>query len=730
MLFNFIKIKNTFLVNFLFLVFLGIVFNLIFCGEAKAETRTKTVEYFLGQNQNSGTGVAANTYWSPTAVTVELPDVITSANAVKSAWVDFTFQSASTGAPGVVTIGLTPAGMSESVFTSVSYLASGENYAIRVKPDFTSAVGARFTSAGSFSFSFRAKVAGTATKMASAKLFITYDYDDQAAIQINTVKYRIGQSTGNVAVGSTGITFTSPNLAIVENSPTVLSAWAEIRGQIPATGTTDSTFAVNYDSDSASNYYLDNAGGTDSQAIYILHPKNTLTLNNTHTLKISATTGYQMNLVSAEQVITYKFNYADSVNLTQTREILLGSDGNKASATPLNINETVNIPEDSHSFKNTFLRGTAHAVSNSTFNLAGARGETTPSPTKSYTFTSATEDMNNFWILSDDIGDLSSMAGGDNNISVTFGGTMTSRSIFLVLTYSYAKSSSAVSGGAVFWTEQQTSYGTSDTPSVNIAIAGTLVSGNRDSYIWANSVNGQTADKAVSISTQPTSTSLYNWNSTGEYQWLLFFHRNTAGEIYSNGTYTINLNSTGSNVMAAVVGVNYFYNNSAGSLTVDIVDNEGVSVSNPSVGFSGVNYNWSAQQSTATLGISTQKIRISNTTATPTWTLSLAATTGSDLWTGGGNTYDFNGTAAAGRLNINPGGITITPQSGCNNTGLTGGSSSYFVQGTQDSINLITAGASAGTNCYWDVTGVEMTQDIPAAQAIGNYSLNLILSVI
>ena len=61
------------------------------CDEAQAETRTKTVEYFLGQNQNSGTGVAANTYWSPTAVTVELPDAITSANAVKSAWVDFTF---------------------------------------------------------------------------------------------------------------------------------------------------------------------------------------------------------------------------------------------------------------------------------------------------------------------------------------------------------------------------------------------------------------------------------------------------------------------------------------------------------------------------------------------------------------------------------------------------------------------------------------------------------------
>ncbi|MEF3691627.1 MAG: hypothetical protein V3574_01055 [Candidatus Moraniibacteriota bacterium] len=713
---------------FLLIAFLGLAF--FGCKEARAETRTKTVEYFLGQNQTSGSGVSANTYWSPSAVTIELPDSVTSANAVKSAWVDFTFQTASTSAPGVVTIGLTPSGMSESVFTSVSYLSSGENYAIRVKPDFTSAVAARFTSAGSYSFSFRARVANVATKMASAKLFITYDYDDQATTQLNTVKYIIGQSAGNVAVGTTGTTFTSPNLAIAEDSPTVVSAWAEIRGQIPATGTTDSTFTVNYDSDTVSNYYLDNVGGSDVQAIYILHPKNTLTINNTHTLKIAVTTGYQMNLVSAEQVLTYKFNYANSTTLTQTREIVLGSEGNKASSTPLSGTDTVNIPEDNHSFKNIFLRGTAHSVSAGTYGVASIRGSSAPTPSSSFSQTVSTEKLNNFWILSDDVNDLSSMVQGNNTISYAFTGTMTSRTAQLVLTYSYAKNSSVVSGNAVFWTEQQTTYGTSDTPSVNIAIAGTLVSGNWDSYIWANSINSQTADKAVSISTQPTSASLYNWNSSGEYQWIIFFHRNTAGEISSNGTYTINLNSTGSNVMAAVVGVSYFYNNSTGSLTVDIVDSGGSSVGSPTVSFSGVSYNWSAQQSTATMGVSAQKIRVTNTTGTPNWTLSIAGTVNTNLWTSGGNTYDFNGTAAAGRLNANPSGITITPQSGCNNTGLTGGSSNYFVQGTQDSINILTAGSSAGTNCYWDITGVGLTQDIPAAQAIGSYSLNLILSII
>lgn len=167
-----------------------------------------------------------------------------------------------------------------------------------------------------------------------------------------------------------------------------------------------------------------------------------------------------------------------------------------------------------------------------------------------------------------------------------------------------------------------------------------------------------------------------------------------------------------------------------GTLAVDIVDEGGSSVVSPSVSFSGANFNWAAQQSTASMGISAQKIRVTNTTSTPNWTLSIAATANTNLWTSGGNTYDFNDVATAGRLNVDASGVTIIPQSGCSNTGLTNGSSAYFVQGSQDSINLITAGASTGTNCYWDITGVNMTQDIPAAQLTGNYALNLILTII
>lgn len=520
--------------------------------------KTKTIEFFVGQDQTGGTGVAANTYWSST-FTVNLPDAISSPTMIKSAWVDYTFQTASTAAPGVVTMGLTPSGSTETLVSSASYLSSGGNYTIRVKPDYTAAVQASLQAAGSKSFTFRARVAGAPRKMENAKMYITYDYDDAAPTQIRTIKYRIGQSTGNTAVGATGVTFTSPVMTVTESSPVVVSAWSEIRGQVPATGTTDSTFAVNYDTDTSSNYYLDNAGGTYGQEIYILHSKPSLALNTAHTLKIAATTGYQMNLVSAEQVITYTFDYANSTTLMQTTEAMLGSDGNKASATALVSIDSLNIPEDSVVFHDAYLVGSAHAVASGTFGLAAQLGVTAPTPVTNYTYTASTKTINNFWILSSDVNNLSTMVKGNNALTVNFIGTMTSRAAQVLVTYSYAKSSLYQSASAVFWANQQTAYGTADAPLVNINIAGAPEVGSYRSYTWASLVNGVKVDRAANISVNPTATKTYNWNSTGAYQWIMFFDKNTNNEIISNGAYTINLGATGSNVMSAVENVSWIY---------------------------------------------------------------------------------------------------------------------------------------------------------------------------
>lgn len=180
----------------------------------------------------------------------------------------------------------------------------------------------------------------------------------------------------------------------------------------------------------------------------------------------------------------------------------------------------------------------------------------------------------------------------------------------------------------------------------------------------------------------------------------------------------------------------------AGTLTTDIVDAGGSSVTNPSIAMGAVATAFSYQTVNGTLGVSTQKIRTDNSTGNAQWTLTIAADSGpTALWSAGTPKYDFNDPTAnagdggdadsyGGQMTVNPSAGTLTPKSGCANTGLTLGSSASFSEGVTNSITLLTAGSSAAIRtCYWDLTGVSVSQTIPAEQAAGNYSLNMTLTV-
>ncbi len=168
----------------------------------------------------------------------------------------------------------------------------------------------------------------------------------------------------------------------------------------------------------------------------------------------------------------------------------------------------------------------------------------------------------------------------------------------------------------------------------------------------------------------------------------------------------------------------------AGTLGVDIVDAGGTTVGSPAVAFGAAPFSFSTQTGTGTLGVSSQKIRVSNGTTTATWSMAIAATSGNTtLWSAGTPTMDFNGSAAAGRLTVDASVGTITPTDSYTTTGLTKGSSTAFAQGTTDSITLLTAGGTADKPGRWDFTGVALTQDIPAAQTPGTYTINMTLTV-
>ena len=182
-------------------------------------------------------------------------------------------------------------------------------------------------------------------------------------------------------------------------------------------------------------------------------------------------------------------------------------------------------------------------------------------------------------------------------------------------------------------------------------------------------------------------------------------------------------------IFLSLVSIQLLYANNAttlnqtineGTLSVDIVDAAGDPVASPSVIFGAVSFSFSAQDATGTLGTATEKIRLSNPTASETWSVNMAATGGADtLWTDSTYTYPFDSTGGAdsGRLTVDPSVGTITAiGSGCTNTNVTKGASDYFLSGTTDSIDLMNAVAGADIDCQWDLTGVSLSQRLPAGQ--------------
>ena len=177
----------------------------------------------------------------------------------------------------------------------------------------------------------------------------------------------------------------------------------------------------------------------------------------------------------------------------------------------------------------------------------------------------------------------------------------------------------------------------------------------------------------------------------------------------------------------------------AGSLSVDIVDGSGNTVGSPSVTFGAVDYSFDNQDGTGTLGTASEKIRTYNPTSTETWTVNIAGSATTALWTSGGNTYDFNdgsgysdgadSDSKGGQMTVDPSGGTLAGVSGCSTSNVSKGASDAFVEGSVNSIDLMSASAGAATFCRWDLTGVSLTQGIPGGTPAGAYSLDMTLTI-
>lgn len=167
---------------------------------------------------------------------------------------------------------------------------------------------------------------------------------------------------------------------------------------------------------------------------------------------------------------------------------------------------------------------------------------------------------------------------------------------------------------------------------------------------------------------------------------------------------------------------------SSGALSTDIRNSGGSVVASPSFAMSAATVSTSQQTVTGEFGSNSQRVSVDNPGgADGGWTLAWNATVpGTSEWTDGGNNYAYNGSEAAGRLTINPAAGSLTALTG-GSTGLTLGSSGFF-SGTTP-ITLLSADASSADIWNGYITGIDLTQTIPASQPAGSYTLDMTQTV-
>ena len=191
---------------------------------------------------------------------------------------------------------------------------------------------------------------------------------------------------------------------------------------------------------------------------------------------------------------------------------------------------------------------------------------------------------------------------------------------------------------------------------------------------------------------------------------------------------------------------------SAASLAVSIVDASGTAVDSPLVTFGDVVRASDCMTATATLGETTQRIRVTNPGASDSgWKLSIAANATTSLWESQGDSskqFDFNDVgdssslgcsdlsssgdtdSAGGQLTIDPSVATLAGVNSAATTGISKGSTASFAEGTLDSIDLLTAGSNSLNFGAWELQGVGLSQKIPASQDVAtDYQLTLVLTV-
>jgi hypothetical protein len=290
--------------------------------------RTKTVEYAWVQDTAS---VAAGTVRTLTARTINIPE--TTNRTFRSVYIMSHIQSDNTTAasPTSIAYGF---GIDAVAFSTKSVsdtmTTSGENEAYTFYTDVTAYFVTNFTGT-SHTVRLTTNMAVAATTNVSAKLIITYEYDDSETTRLKTVRIPVASSTSTITTSLAQIGQV-PDLDdfLPEASKTYRDIFFETHvneGTVAAVaGNPTLTFALDAEGGTADGAHMDDQNS--ARYYYRIWSRTDMTTSDPHAFK-AATSNLSMPFpgLSATLVVTYEYNHTNSTRIMNSLVVPATSPG-------------------------------------------------------------------------------------------------------------------------------------------------------------------------------------------------------------------------------------------------------------------------------------------------------------------------------------------------------------------------------------------------------------------
>jgi hypothetical protein len=320
-----------------------------------AANRVKTVEYMLPNILTQVTQVAAaGTYTDSADATIYIPE--TTSRVILSAVLEVTaYNYLYTNSSNVSGWGVRCSCNAGANWTSKAVVSalneSDENYQALFMVDMTAEFTARFAGTSDtcrWGYYIYGTASTTGWSNASAKLIITYEYDDTAHdTRLKTVRIPIESRNGRVtttwtAIGQGAATEQIPILTgagafLPEASVVIRQKYLELWGNTLPGDTTDAAISLRMDAGGTTYAYqpFDNTQDSSS-TIRLMWDISAESSGSAHSVYAAVSAGTQyVNALGGWMTVTYEYNHGSSSTILNSLLLGLGED-------PDNINQATN----------------------------------------------------------------------------------------------------------------------------------------------------------------------------------------------------------------------------------------------------------------------------------------------------------------------------------------------------------------------------------------------------